>query len=251
MRTLGVIPARFGSSRFPGKPLVDLCGKPMLQWVWEQAMKAKSLDAVLIATDDARIARVAKAFGAEAVMTPVSCPTGTDRIALAARGRGAGIVVNIQGDEPLLPPALIDTLVALLKKDKAASMATLAHPITDAAEFANPNAVKVVLGVDGRALYFSRAAMPFARNAPNGRGAEGPNGRLGLKHIGLYAYRASFLQAFTRLKPTPLEQLEALEQLRALEHGHAIQVGIVGRPTQAVDTPQDAAKVRKLLKTKA
>jgi 3-deoxy-manno-octulosonate cytidylyltransferase (CMP-KDO synthetase) len=246
MRALGIIPARFASSRFPGKPLIDLCGKPMIQRVYEQALKAESLDEVWVATDDARIAQVVRAFGGRAVMTPQSCPTGTDRLAIAAKGKaGKGdIVVNIQGDEPLLPPGLIDSLVALLQKDKAAAMATLAHPIRDKAEFADPNAVKVVLAADGRALYFSRASIPHPRAKPGSIAGA-------YKHIGLYAYRAEFLAKFTRLKPTPLERAESLEQLRALEHGYAIQVGLVQKSTQAVDTPRDAAKVRALLRGKA
>jgi 3-deoxy-manno-octulosonate cytidylyltransferase (CMP-KDO synthetase) len=243
MRVLGIIPARFASSRFPGKPLIDLCGKPMIQRVYEQALKAASLDEVWVATDDTRIAQVVRAFGGQAVMTPKSCPTGTDRLAIAAKGKaGKGdIVVNIQGDEPLLPPAMIDTLVALLLKDKAAAMATLAHPIKDKAEFANPNAVKVVLAANGRALYFSRASIPYPRAKSAGIAGA-------YKHIGLYAYRAEFLKRFTKLKPTPLERTESLEQLRALEHGFAIQVGLVAKTTQAVDTPQDAARVRGLLR---
>jgi 3-deoxy-manno-octulosonate cytidylyltransferase (CMP-KDO synthetase) len=246
MRVLGIIPARFASSRFPGKPLIDLCGKPMVQRVYEQALKAESLDEVWVATDDARIAQVVRAFGGRAVMTPRSCPTGTDRLAMAAKGKaGKGdIVVNIQGDEPLLPPSMIDTLVALLSMDKAAAMATLAHPIQGKAELANPNAVKVVLAEGGRALYFSRAGIPYPR--AKGAGIAGA-----LKHIGLYAYRAEFLAKFTRLKPTPLERAECLEQLRALEHGFAIQVGMVQKSTQAVDTPADAAKVRALLRRMA
>jgi 3-deoxy-manno-octulosonate cytidylyltransferase (CMP-KDO synthetase) len=246
MRALGIIPARFASSRFPGKPLIDLCGKPMIQRVYEQALKAECLDEVWVATDDARIAQVVRAFGGRAVMTPESCPTGTDRLAIAARGKAkkGDIVVNIQGDEPLLPPAMIDSLVALLIKDKTAAMATLAHPITDKAELANPNAVKVVVAEGGRALYFSRAGIPYPR--AKGAGMAGAH-----KHIGLYAYRAEFLARFTRLKPTPLERAESLEQLRALEHGFAIQVGLVTKSTQAVDTPADAAKVRALLRRKA
>jgi 3-deoxy-manno-octulosonate cytidylyltransferase (CMP-KDO synthetase) len=217
MRVLGIIPARFASSRFPGKPLIDLCGKPMIQRVYEQALKAASLDEVWVATDDTRIAQVVRAFGGQAVMTPKSCPTGTDRL------------------------AMIDTLVALLLKDKAAAMATLAHPIKDKAEFANPNAVKVVLAANGRALYFSRASIPYPRAKSAGIAGA-------YKHIGLYAYRAEFLKRFTKLKPTPLERTESLEQLRALEHGFAIQVGLVAKTTQAVDTPQDAARVRGLLR---
>jgi 3-deoxy-manno-octulosonate cytidylyltransferase (CMP-KDO synthetase) len=238
LKTLGIIPARFASTRFPGKPLVDLCGKPMIQRVWERAAKARSLDALLVATDDRRIFAAVQAFGGEAVMTPASCASGTDRIALAARGRGASIAVNIQGDEPLLDPACIDQAVGLLKQDKQASMATLCHPLAPA-ERGNPNAVKVVLDQAGRALYFSRSPIPFRRD-PQAAVREG-------KHIGLYAYRSTFLQTFARLAPTPLEKAEGLEQLRALENGYKIAVGWTGRPTQAVDSPSDALRVRKLI----
>jgi 3-deoxy-manno-octulosonate cytidylyltransferase (CMP-KDO synthetase) len=251
LKIIGIIPARFQSSRFPGKPLVDLAGKPMIQWVWEQAKKARSLDAVLVATDDARIAKVVRSFGGEAVMTPVSCATGTDRIALAARKYNPGIVVNIQGDEPLLPPSLIDQLVTLLLKNPSAAMATLCHPFMDQAEWRNPNVVKIAMDLKGQALYFSRSPIPFPRNVNLGAHGHAPlrgNSNFA-KHIGLYAYRAWFLREFTRLKPTPLEKLECLEQLRALENGYAIQVGWTKHTTIAVDTPRDAAAARKILKS--
>lgn len=242
MKAVGVIPARYASTRFPGKPLVDLCGKPMIQRVWEQARKARSLSEVLIATDDKRIALAVRAFGGKAVMTPASCATGTDRIACAVRGMKAGLVVNIQGDEPLLDPSCIDQLVALLKRHPAAGMATLCHEIKDPKELGNPNSVKVVMDGKGKALYFSRAPIPFPRQIEGFRPA---------KHIGLYAYRLPFLRRFVRLKPSPLEKLENLEQLRALENGYAIQVGWSKKPSQAVDTPADAARVRKILLQKS
>jgi 3-deoxy-manno-octulosonate cytidylyltransferase (CMP-KDO synthetase) len=237
-RVIGVIPARFASSRFPGKPLVDLAGKPMIQRVWERAARARSLSALVVATDDRQIARVVESFGGKAVMTPAACATGTDRVARAVKGMGADIVVNIQGDEPLLPPPLLDQLVSLLVKDKKAAMATLCHPLEKRDE-GNPSAVKVVMDLQGRALYFSRSPIPFVRTSV-------PGFRLA-KHVGLYAYRAAFLQRFSILKPSPLERAEGLEQLRALEHGHAVQVGWTSHPTQAVDTPADAEKVRKIL----
>lgn len=244
---LGVIPARFASTRFPGKPLVDLGGKPMIQRVWERALLARSLDKVLVATDDRRIAAVARAFGAEAVMTPASCPTGTDRIARALRGRPLpDVVVNLQGDEPFLRPSQVDQLVSLLKRDPGAAMATLAHPFRGRGEWQNPNAVKVVVDARGRALYFSRSGLPF----PRGLSKPWESPSVG-KHIGLYAYRGWFLRRFTAMKPTPLEKAESLEQLRALESGFAIQVGFTRAATLSVDTPQDAGRARQLLKRDA
>ncbi len=244
---LGIIPARFASSRFPGKPLIDLKGKPMIQRVWEQACMAKSLDHVIVATDDARIATVVRAFGGDVVMTPANCPTGTDRIAVAARkwrGPKPSIVVNVQGDEPLLPPAMIDLLVKTLKAGKA-PMATLARPFDDEKQFRDPNCVKVVCDRTGKALYFSRAALPYLRDKA-GRGL--PKAPLTGLHVGLYAYRGPFLQQVARLKPTPLEQAEKLEQLRVLEHGFDIAVAFTKLCSQAIDTPADAIKVRRLVR---
>jgi 3-deoxy-manno-octulosonate cytidylyltransferase (CMP-KDO synthetase) len=249
MTTLAIIPARYQSSRFPGKPLVDLKGKPMIQRVWEQAMQAKSLDAVAVATDDLRIKRVVESFGGMAIMTPKSCVSGTDRIAIAARkfGRRASIIVNVQGDEPLLPPKMIDQLVALLKKSKA-PMATLCRPLERGSQ-GNPNHVKVVMDKAGRALYFSRAAIPYQRDPLRGAGgpAVRPYAYVGL-HVGIYAYRADFLQKLAKFRPTPLEGLEKLEQLRVLENGYGIAVGVTRGLSVAVDTPADAQKVRRLIR---
>jgi 3-deoxy-manno-octulosonate cytidylyltransferase (CMP-KDO synthetase) len=244
MSVLGLIPARFASTRFPGKPLIDLKGKPMIQRVWEQAMRAKSLDAVAVATDDLRIKRVVESFGGMAIMTPKDCASGSDRIAVAVRSLRRGkptIVVNVQGDEPLLPPAMIDQVVSVLRRS-GAPMATLSRPLRDRAEFLNPNAVKVVTDGNGRALYFSRAPIPY----PRGGGWPASSAAVGL-HVGLYAYRADFLQTLSRLKPTALEQLEKLEQLRALEHGHAIFVGRTRLASHSIDTPADARRIRRML----
>jgi 3-deoxy-manno-octulosonate cytidylyltransferase (CMP-KDO synthetase) len=240
MKVLAVIPARYASSRFPGKPLADLGGKPMIQRVWERASQAKSLDGLLVATDDRRIKRVVDSFGGLAVMTPKSCPSGTDRIAAALKqfsGRPQ-IVLNIQGDEPLIAPAMIDQLAGLLQKSSA-PMGTLARPL-EKGDYANPNCVKAVFDKNGRALYFSRAAIPYDRDRV------GKLESVGL-HIGLYAYRTDFLFKLAKLKPTPLEKLEKLEQLRVLEHGYEIQVGWTRLKSLAVDTPADAKKIRRLL----
>jgi 3-deoxy-manno-octulosonate cytidylyltransferase (CMP-KDO synthetase) len=236
---LGVIPARYASSRFPGKPLIDLKGKPMIQRVWEQASKAKSLDRVAVATDDLRIKRVVESFGGLALMTPASCPSGTDRIAAALKklGKKPSIVVNVQGDEPLLPPQMIDLLVETLKKS-GAPMATLCRPIRKAADYQNPNCVKVVCDQAGNALYFSRSPLPHFREGFQEAAL----------HIGLYAYKTEFLKGLARLKPTPLEKAEKLEQLRVLEHGFKISVGRTRLFSHAIDTPSDAQAVRRLIK---
>ncbi|MGH7442537.1 MAG: 3-deoxy-manno-octulosonate cytidylyltransferase [bacterium] len=247
---LAFIPARFASSRFPGKPLIDLRGKPMIQRVWERVRAAKGLDAVYVATDDKRIATVVCSFGGQVLMTPKACPSGTDRIAAALRGLGRvpgdAIVINVQGDEPLLPPAMIEQVVAVLRKTSA-PMATLARPL-DAVDYANPNAVKVLWDARGLALYFSRSAIPFHRDRP-GRlpSGAGKDLRLGL-HVGLYAYRCDFLKHLSKTRPCALERSEKLEQLRVLDLGERVAVGFTRLRSQAVDTPADAAKVRRSLK---
>jgi 3-deoxy-manno-octulosonate cytidylyltransferase (CMP-KDO synthetase) len=245
-KVLAFIPARFASTRFPGKPLIDLKGKPMIQRVWEQACKAKGVHAVYVATDDRRIATAVAAFGGEAVMTPVSCPTGTDRLAAALKKiRGVkadDIIVNVQGDEPLLPPAMVEQVVAALKKT-GAPMATLARPLSQA-EYLNPNNVKVLWDAKGVALYFSRAPIAYHRDKPG----KLPDGlRMGL-HVGLYAYRAGFLKRLAASKPIRLEQTEKLEQLRVLDMGERIAVGFTKAMSHAIDVPADAAKVRRLLR---
>lgn len=244
-RTLVLIPARYASTRFPGKPLIDLKGKPMIQRVWEQARRARGVDAVYVATDDARIATVVRSFGGDALMTPKACPTGTDRLAAAlARLKGAkdgDIVVNVQGDEPLLPPAMVEQVVAGLKRT-GAPMATLARPL-DAKDYGDPNKVKVLWDAKGLALYFSRAAIAYNRDQPG----KMPKGlRLGL-HVGLYAYRAGFLKRLARTRTSALERAEKLEQLRVLDLGERIAVGFTRAISHAIDTPADAAKVRRLL----
>lgn len=245
MKVLAFIPARFASTRFPGKPLIDLKGKPMVQRVWEQACKAKGVDAVYVATDDARIATVVRAFGGEALMTPLSCPTGTDRLAAALKKlkgvKDSDIIVNVQGDEPLLPPSMVELVVKALKAS-GAPMATLARPLSQD-EYLNPNNVKVLWDAKGLALYFSRAPIAYHRDKP-GRLPQGL--RLGL-HVGLYAYRAGFLKRLAKAKPTALEMAEKLEQLRVLDMGERIAVGFTKALSVAIDTPQDAARVRRLL----
>ncbi|MCX7886022.1 MAG: 3-deoxy-manno-octulosonate cytidylyltransferase [Verrucomicrobiae bacterium] len=239
MKTLGVIPARYGAQRFPGKPLALIAGKPLVQHVYERARKARRLDAVVVATDDERIARAVGEFGGEAVMTPAECPSGTDRVALVAAQRECDLVVNIQGDEPLMRPEMIDQLVDGIAADPHCPMATLARRIESPDLLANPNVVKVVFAHNGHALYFSRHPIPYVRDA----GTRAQH----YKHLGIYGYRREFLLTFVRLAPTPLEKTEKLEQLRALEHGFAIKVLFTPYDSVGVDTPEDVAVVERIL----
>lgn len=239
MNAVGIIPARMSASRFPGKPLARIAGKPMLQWVVEGARSAKCLREVIVATDDPRIASACAGFGARAVMTSPAHPTGTDRIAEVAASLADAIVVNVQGDEPLIAGFAIDAVVEALAAAPGCEMATAVHA-ADADAAGDPNRVKVVLDRAGNALYFSRAAIPFARNA-----ADAP--RL-WQHAGLYAYRRPFLLDYVRLPQTPLERTEQLEQLRALENGHAIRCAVIeGWRSVPVDVPEDVARVEAAL----
>jgi len=237
-----LIPARFASTRFPGKPLADLAGKPMVVHVCERA-RLSGAAPVCVATDDKRIAEAVRAHGFEARMTRADHASGTDRIAEAASQLGLAedaIVVNVQGDEPLIPPLLIARVAAALAERPEASVATACHPIHDAAEFANPNVVKVVLDANGDALYFSRAGIPFPREGGTPRA---------LRHVGIYAYRMAFLRRYAGLAPAPLEAIEQLEQLRVLWHGHRIAVvRTEGASAPGVDTPADLEAVLKLLR---
>ena len=256
MKTYGIIPSRFGSSRFPGKPLAILAGKPLVAWVVEAVKKAKGLDAVLVATDDDRIVKAVEAHGGTAVMTPSDLPSGTDRIACAARnflGRDFDdddILVNVQGDEPLIDPALVERLAAKLKDDARWSMATAVTPIRNAADFAAKTVVKVVLDRDDGALYFSRAPIPCNRDASPFPVPCSPFPvpcSLYLRHLGIYAYRGAFLKRYIAEPPCELEKTEKLEQLRALWMGAKIAVVRTDDEGVGVDTPEDAARVEKLL----
>ncbi|HEV7139225.1 MAG TPA: 3-deoxy-manno-octulosonate cytidylyltransferase [Steroidobacteraceae bacterium] len=242
------IPARHGSTRLPGKMLAPIQGKPMLQWVYERALASGARD-VLIATDDEAIAAAATAFGARACMTSAAHASGTDRLAeLAAieRWPEADIVVNVQGDEPLIPPALIRQVATLLESDPEAAIATLAAPVESLAEFLDPNAVKVVADPHGRALYFSRAPVPWNRDgAPEGLSSQRVFAGA-RRHVGIYAYRVGALRRLASLAPTPLEKAEKLEQLRALENGLVIRVADAAeRPGPDVNTAEDLVRVTK------
>jgi 3-deoxy-manno-octulosonate cytidylyltransferase (CMP-KDO synthetase) len=234
-----VIPARYASSRFPGKPLALLAGRPMIQHTYERTARTPSVTRVLVATDDARIIEAVRGFGGEAVLTG-DAATGTDRIAeavsLESRRHGApGWVLNVQGDEPLVDPGDLERLVSGLLAVPGAVMGTLVHPLRDESEFRDPNVVKAVLAADGRALYFSRAPIPYPRAAPL------PGNAPGWRHLGVYLYRTEFLHTFHRLPPTPLSERELLEQLRALEHGYAIHCFQARALGFGVDVPADLA----------
>jgi 3-deoxy-manno-octulosonate cytidylyltransferase (CMP-KDO synthetase) len=235
---IAVIPSRFGSSRFPGKPLASIAGKPMIRRVAEQAMKARGLDRVVVATDDPRIARAVGAFGGEVVMTPSDLRSGTDRTAWTAEHLGLAdrdIVVNIQGDQPVFDPGCIADLLRPFDGQPGLSMSTLAFRITDARELDDPKDVKVTLDRAGYALYFSRARIPFPRDP----------GTLAdtYKHLGFYAYTCAFLKTFAGLPTGTLENVEKLEQLRVLEHGHRIRVVITAHDSPEVDAPEDILRI--------
>jgi 3-deoxy-manno-octulosonate cytidylyltransferase (CMP-KDO synthetase) len=244
-----LIPARFASTRLPGKPLLDIAGKPMVVRVAERA-QASGAERVVVATDDERVRAAAEEHGVEVVLTHGNHATGTDRLAEAAIQLNLDnrtIVVNVQGDEPLLEPALMRAVADMLRAHADASMATACHAIEDAEEGFNTNVVKVVLDQAGYALYFSRATIPWARDAFAVSRKELPLGLSMYRHYGLYAYRVGFLRHYTTLAPAPIERFEALEQLRALWHGHRIAVLVAkGTPAPGVDTPGDLDRVRAL-----
>ncbi len=233
---LGVIPARYASTRFPGKPLATLAGKPLIQHVWEQAARSRYLSRLVVATDDDRIAAAARAFGAQVAMTRSDHASGTDRAAEVAESINADVIVNIQGDEPLIDPDAIDAAILTMLDDTQCQMASLKRRITDATEISNPNVVKVVTAGNGDALYFSRSPIPFQRGEAAGY----------FKHIGLYIYRRHLLLAYSSLPVGPLERAEKLEQLRALENGIPIRVAETSYDTIGVDTPEDLAAVEKI-----
>jgi 3-deoxy-manno-octulosonate cytidylyltransferase (CMP-KDO synthetase) len=237
-KILGVIPARFASSRFPGKSLAPLAGKPVIQHVYERASQARYLTSILIATDDDRIARAARGFGAPVRMTLADHPTGTDRVAEVASAESADLVVNIQGDEPLIDPEAIDAAILPLAHDSTIRMGTLKKKIEDLREITDPNVVKVVTDRAGNAIYFSRCPIPYTRH-------DSPAVHH-YKHVGLYVYRRDFLLAYSSLPTGPLEQAERLEQLRALENGFSIRVVETDYESLGVDTPQDLERIAEL-----
>ncbi len=252
MAIVAIIPARFGSTRLPGKPLSDINGKPMIQHVYERVRHARGLERVLVATDDERIATAVRGFGGEAVMTSPHHQTGSDRLAEAVRATDAEIVVNVQGDEPMLDPRAIEAALLPLLRDPQLQMSTLSLPLTSAEEMLSPSVVKVVADARGDALYFSRSPIPFVRLSgstdPRAAAEQAVARGLCRKHVGLYVYRREALLRFAALPPSPLEQAEGLEQLRALGHGIRIRVvAAEGEAGVAVDTQEDLERVRALM----
>ena len=252
MRAAVIIPARLDSVRFPGKVLAPLHGRPLIQHVWERACGSSIATEIIVATDNQSVLEAVHAFGGRAVMTDPGHPSGTDRIAEVARTLDCDIIVNVQGDEPLIRAEVIDLVAGLLEEDDRASLGTAATRCTDPAEIADPNVVKVVLDKEGFAMYFSRAPIPYLRDEwPSladvgaGRPEKGGTGAL-LRHIGIYSYRREALLRLTELEPTRLERTEKLEQLRALEHGMRIKVGITDFEIHGVDTPEDLVRVSEL-----
>jgi len=252
LNIVAIIPARHASSRLPGKPLCDILGKPMIQHVYERAREATSLGRVLVATDDERILAAVRSFGGEAVMTPADCASGSDRIAVAAAEISADVIVNVQGDEPMLDPRAIDAAVAPVR-DEACEMATLSAPLTDLREMLSPDVVKLVCDGRGDALYFSRSPLPFVRLGAGTSAADSARAAvergLARKHVGLYVYRRDALLRLAALPPSPLEQAEGLEQLRALQAGIRIRVVQMAEAAGiAVDTEDDLRRVRERLR---
>lgn len=247
VRVAGIIPARYASSRRPGKPLALIAGKSMIQRVYEQCMKSELLQSVCVATDDARIAEAVQAFGGRAAMTRADHPSGTDRVAEAASQLEADIVVNIQGDQPFIAPSMIDEAVAPLLEEDPEEVSTLMFPITNEDDLHNPNVVKVVTDLAGRALYFSRSLIPYPRGAEE---------HTVFEHVGLYVYRKDTLMRLTRLPATPLERVESLEQLRWLQHGLRIRVTESAVPDRAfhgfsIDTQEDFERAEQMLLERA
>ena len=249
MAVVAIIPARYGSTRLPGKPLADIGGKPMIRHVYENTCRAKIVDRVLVATDDRRVEETVRGFGGEVMMTSKDHVSGTDRLAEVARKIKADWVVNVQGDLPFIQPETIARAVRPMRRDRSIPMGTVCTPIDDEEEWRSPNIVKVVRDAEGFALYFSRAAIPYPRNdIPLDYDSRARKKVWGHRHLGLYVYRRDFLLKFARLRPTLLEQTESLEQLRALVYGHPIFVADVDEPSVEVDTPEDLRKAAQYLK---
>jgi 3-deoxy-manno-octulosonate cytidylyltransferase (CMP-KDO synthetase) len=246
MKIFAIIPCRYESTRFEGKPLALISGKPMIQHVYENVALSAKVDQVIVATDDRRIFETVRLFNGQAVMTAVDNRSGTDRVAEAAESLGLSmddIVVNVQGDQPMIKPTSLDTVVAPLVEDPLLEMSTLACAITDSQEYTNPKDCKVVMDHNGFALYFSRAPIPYVRDP--GDQYEAP-----LKHLGIYAYRRSFLEIFRQLPIGRCEQIEKLEQLRALEFGHRIKIVVSLHDSPEVDLPEDIQRIEQLLRSK-
>lgn len=246
MNIIAIIPARYASTRLPAKPLADICGRTMIQRVYEQTKKSKLITDIIIATDDERIVSAVQSFGGKGAMTPVDIHSGSDRIAFVAKHLNADIIVNVQGDEPLIDPLLIDQTIQTLIDDANAVVSTAVKKTLSHQDVFNPNVVKVVLDTRHYALYFSRSPVPHMRDAK--KDSDWFNSTPFYKHFGIYVYRAGFLQTFTTLPQTPLEHAEKLEQLRVLEHGYKIKCAVTEYESVPVDTPEDLERVRGIIK---
>lgn len=242
MKAIGVIPARYGSTRLKAKVLADILGKPLIQHVWEGANRSQYLDDLYVATDDERVKAVCEGFGAKVVMTSPECQSGSDRVIEAVKDLSAAHVLNIQGDEPLIDGGIIDGLIGALRKEKEAPVATVIKPIVKEEDLDNPNIVKVVIDRKGYALYFSRSTIPFNREAAKF------STLTYYKHLGIYAYQKSFLMSFKKLPRSILEETEKLEQLRVLEAGYKIKTTLTDKETLSVDTAEDLDKVKAFLR---
>ena len=244
-----VLPARYASHRFPGKPLALIAGKPLIEWVYRRAQEIRGAESVVVATDHRAIADAVEGFGGNVVMTSGDHRTGTDRVAEVAGALDCECVVNLQGDEPIFPPRLIEEMVEVMGSSEKIDIVTACHAIADRAELANPNVVKVVMDLKGRALYFSRLPIPLGKEASHGAAEPGDDGTIGYRHIGIYVFRVRSLLQLSRTAQTPLELSEGLEQLRALEHGMMIHVVKTTQSTVGVDVPDDVKNVEKALGT--
>src|SRR3989304_3104369 len=249
MNVIAIIPARYGSTRLDGKPLLDIAGKPMVQWVYERAKKAKLIRDVMVATDDKRVMSAVERFGGKAVMTSSSHRSGTDRIAEAAGSLNADVIVNVQGDEPLIEPEMIDEAIKPLLAESSLLISTLKTRITNEEELKDPNVVKVVTDREGFAIYFSRLPIPYVREQMQEARSKMQEQDTHYKHIGLYVYRKDFLLKFAKMKPTPLEDAEKLEQLRVLENGYKIKVVQTKYNSIGVDTKEDLERVRTIVRS--
>lgn len=242
-RSIAIIPARYASTRLPGKPLINLCGKPMIQWVYERTCQIANIDRVIVATDDQRILKAVRGFGGEAFLTPPEVTTGSERVGLLARDIDADVVINLQGDEPLISPTAVGVAVRELYENLHLNVATLGFPIQSEAEWLNPAVVKVIVDTEGNAIYFSRASLPYHRDEKFQA-----NLPLLYRHIGVYVYRKAFLMDFLTWPEGVLESREKLEQLRILERGYKIKVIEADMFSPGVDTPEDVSWVEKMMK---
>ncbi len=249
INSTAIIPARYNSTRLPGKPLIDLAGKTLIQRVYEQVKRSRLLTRVIVATDDSRIEQAVSGFGGDCLMTSTEHETGTDRIAEVARFIDSDIIVNVQGDEPFISPDVIDAAIEPLLVDHELQMSTTCEPLADPQDLLNPNVVKVVMDAQKYALYFSRAPIPFPRDVYLSTGIEAVSVQSGYRHTGLYVYRRDFLLEYASWPRSPLEQIESLEQLRALEHGIKVKVVECKGNSLSIDTPQDLQKALERLST--